>query len=383
MKVSLRMVRLSAVAVALLLTLGPEGGHYGTAAAQDRAARTLDVYVIDVEGGNATLFVSPSRESLLIDTGNVGPGAIRDADRIMAAVKDAGLTQIDHLITTHYHADHFGAMAELAGRIPVREFIDHGVSVEKNATTDAFLQNVYPGLYAKGRHTIAQPGQRFSMGDVDVRIVASAGKPVSAAVPGAGRPNPYCVSTKPVEPDAGENAQSVASHFSFGRFRALHLGDLTWNKEIELMCPANRLGDIDLFVVSHHGQASSNSPVLVHAIHPRVAVVNNGPRKGGQPDAMKVLFSAPRLETIWQLHFSQWSGQEYTVPGMLIANGFDEPAPAMPIAPMTPPARGAPAAPPPPVHNGQAYWIKISARQDGSFTVTNTRNAFSKTYAVR
>jgi len=380
---TLRTSRLSALVVALLVTLGPpKGGHY-TSAAQDRTARTLDIYVIDVEGGNATLFVSPSRESLLIDTGNGGPAAMRDADRIMAAVKDAGLTQIDHLITTHYHGDHFGAMAEVAGRIPVREFIDHGPSVEKNAGTDAFLQNVYPGLYAKGRHTVVQPGHKFSMGDVEVRIVESAGKPVSAAVPGAGRPNPYCASTQPLEPDPGENAQSVGSHFTFGRFRALHMGDLTWNKEIELMCPANRLGEVDLFVVSHHGQAISNSPVLVHAIQPRVAVINNGTRKGGQPDAMKVLFSAPRLEAIWQLHFSQLSGQEYTVPGMFIANGVDEQAPAMPIAPLTPPARGAPGATPAPVHNGPAYWIKISARQDGSFTVTNTRNAFSKAYAAR
>jgi competence protein ComEC len=384
MGASLRAARLSALAATLLLASGPaQGGRYGAAAAQDRAARTLDVYVIDVEGGNATLFVSPSRESLLIDTGNVGAAAMRDADRIMAAVKDAGLSQIDRLITTHYHGDHFGAMAEVVGRIPVREFIDHGPSVEENAATDAFLQNVYPGLYAKGRHTVVQPGHRFSMGDVDVRIVASAGKRAGAGVPGAGRPNPYCATTKPQEPDTGENAQSVGSHFTFGRFRALHLGDLTWNKEIELMCPTNRLGDIDLFVVSHHGQASSNSPVLVHAIQPRVAVVNNGPRKGGYADAMKVLFAAPRLEGIWQLHFSQLSGQEYTVPGMFIANVVDEQPSAMPIAPMTPPARGASGAPPPPVHNGQAYWIKISARQDGSFAVTNTRNGFSKTYAAR
>src|SRR6266545_3090125 len=127
MRARLRAVRLSALAVALLLTLGPPtGGHYGAAAAQDRAARTLDVYVIDVEGGNATLFVSPSRESLLIDTGNGGPAATRDADRIMAAVKDAGLTQIDHLITTHYHGDHFGAMEAVAAKIPIKHFIDHG-----------------------------------------------------------------------------------------------------------------------------------------------------------------------------------------------------------------------------------------------------------------
>jgi competence protein ComEC len=351
-------------------------------AAQDRVSRTFDIYVIDVEGGNATLLVSPTRESMLIDTGNVGPAAVRDAERIMTAIKGAGLTGIDRVITTHYHGDHFGAMAELAGRIPIREFIDHGPTVEMNAAADAFLQNVYPGLYAKGRHTVVQPGHRFPLGDADVRIVASAGRPVSASLPGAGRPNPYCASTPQQAPDPGENAQSVGSYIVFGRFRALHLGDLTWNKEIELMCPANRLGDIDLFVVSHHGQSSSNSPALVHAIQPRVAVINNGTRKGGQPETMKVLFSAPRLEDIWQLHFSQLSGQEYTVPGAFIANVVDDQPTAMTIAPMPPPARGSDAAPPP-VHNGPAFWIKISARQDGSFTVTNARNGFSKTYAAR
>ena len=355
-----------------------------SAAAQDRSARTLDIYVVDVEGGNATLFVSPSRQSLLIDTGNGGPAAVRDADRIMAAIKDAGLTQIDHLITTHYHGDHFGAMAELAGRIPIREFIDHGPSVEMNAATEAFLQNVYPTLYAKGRAHRRPAGPsvvdgRRRRANHDCRrarrrplpFPAPAGRTRTAPRPSRRRQT------------LGRMRSRWASHFTFGRFRALHLGDTTWNKEIELMCPANRLGDVDLFVVSHHGQAISNSPVLVHAIQPRVAVINNGTRKGGQPDAMKVLFSAPRLEGVWQLHFSQLSGQEYTVPGMFIANGVDDQPATMPIAPMPAPARGATGVAPPPVHNGPAYWIKVSARQDGSFTVTNARNGFSKTYAAR
>ena len=118
----------------------------------------------------------------------------------------------------------------------------------------------------------------------------------------------------------------------------------------------------------------------MHALHPRVAIMNNGTRKGGQPDAMKVLHSSPGLEDLWQLHFSLLSGQEYTVPGMFIANTVDEPPTAMPIAPIAAAAAG-PGAPPPPAHNGAAYWIKVSARDDGSFTVTNARNGFSKTYA--
>ena len=157
------------------------------------------------------------------------------------------------------------------------------------------------------------------------------------------------------------------------------MGDLTWNKEMDLMCPNNRLGTADLFVVSHHGQAISNSPTLVHALQPRVAIMNDGTRKGGQPDAMKILYSSPRLEDLWQVHFSQLSGQEYTVPGMFIANVVDEGQPRMPITPFTPPPQGA-QPPPPPLHNGTAYWIKVSAQTNGTFTVTNARNGFSKTY---
>ena len=340
---------------------------------------TLDIYVVDVEGGNATLFVAPSGESLLIDTGNGGPAAARDANRIMAAVTDARLTRIDHLITTHYHGDHFGAMRELAGRIPIAEFIDHGANVQANPATDAFLSDVYPALYAKSKHTVVKPGDRVTMRDVDIRIVASAGEPIRAPVTGAPRANPLCAAHQPKDADASENAQSVGSHFTFGRFRALHLGDLTWNKEFALVCPQNLLGTVDLFVVTHHGQPVSNPPVLVHAVAPRVAIMNNGTRKGGQPDAMKVLFSSPGLEDLWQLHFSLLSGQEYTVPGVFIANAADERPPSMPLEPIAAPAPG-PGASPPPAHDGPAFWIKVAARDDGSFTVTNARNGFSKTY---
>lgn len=347
--------------------------------AQGRMARTFDIYLIDVEGGNATLVVSPSGESLLIDTGNGGQAAARDADRILAAARSASISRIDHLITTHYHGDHFGALAEIAGRIDVGHFIDHGPNVQPNPNTDAFLTKVYPALHATARHTVVRPGDRVTMGEVDARIVSSAGQVIGSPLPGAGRPNPHCASFSPQAADASENAQSVGTHLSFGRFRALHLGDLTWNKEFDLMCPANRLGDIDLFIVSHHGQSSSNSEVLVHAIEPRVALINNGTRKGGQPEAMRILFSAPRLQDVWQLHFSLLSGQEHTVPGLFIANEVDQQPAGMPIAPAGPAAPGA-GGPPPPAHNGPAHWLKVTARDDGAFTVTNGRNAFSKTY---
>jgi len=347
-----------------------------------QARTTLDIYLVDVEGGNATLFVAPSGDSLLIDTGNGGAAAMRDADRIMAAVKDARLTQIDHLITTHYHGDHYGAMSEVASRIPIKDFIDHGPNVQPAAAADEFLQKVYTQLYAKSKHTVAKPGDKIELKGLDARVVASAGQMIASPLPGAGNKNPYCATYKPKDPDPSENAQSVGTHFTFGRFKTVHLGDLTWNKESELMCPTNRLGTVDLFIVSHHGQAISNSEVLMHAIAPRVAIMNNGTRKGGQPEAMKVMFSSPGLEDLWQIHFSLLSGQEYTVPGMFIANGVDEQPAAMPIAATPAPAPG-PGAAPPPVHNGAANWIKVSAKEDGAFTVTNARNGFTKTYGAR
>jgi len=349
--------------------------------AETRTAKTLDIYVVDVEGGNATLFVSPSGESLLIDAGNAGAGAVRDADRIMAAVKDAGITQIDHLIITHWHGDHFGGLAELATRIPIKHFIDHGANVQSTPATDEFLQKVYSGLISKATHTVAKPGDKIPVAGLDWRVVAAGGQVLKTTLPGAGRANPACASYKPQDPDPTENAQSVSSAITFGKFRVVHMGDLTWNKEFDLMCPNNRVGTADLFIVSHHGQAISNSPVLVHALRPRVAILNNGTRKGGQPDAMKVIYSSPGLEDLWQIHFSLLSGQEYTVPGMFIANSVDEQPATMPVAAMPAPPPG-PGAPPAPVHNGAAYWIKVSAQTNGSFTVTNARNGFSKTYGV-
>jgi hypothetical protein len=192
--------------------------------------------------------------------------------------------------------------------------------------------------------------------------------------------NPYCAAFTPEPEDRTENAQSIGVHIRYGTFRALHLGDLSTNKESNLMCPVNRIGAVDLFVVSHHGQLHSNNEVLVNAIEPRVAVMNNGIRKGGEPAVMKVIYSSPGLEDLWQLHFSELSGQKYTVPGIFIANTPDNPPTVVPIAPMPiEEARSSPA----PSHNGTAYWIKISATPDGSFTVSNGRTGFTKTYTAR
>ena len=351
----------------------------GLSLAMAQAQETLDIYLIDVEGGGATLYVSPSGESLLIDTGNGGQSAARDTRRIMDAMQDAGVTGIDHLITTHWHGDHYGAMQELASQVPVRNFIDHGPSVESSARVAEFLNTTYRALYQAAAHTVVTPGDRITLAGIDITVLASAKRVIDRALPGRGRPNPYCVDFVPQAEDNGENAQSVGVLVRLGEFRVLHLGDLTANTEFELMCPNNPIGAVDLFVVSHHGQPISNTEVLVHAIEARVAIMNNGTRKGGQPEAMQVLYSAPGLEDLWQLHFSQLSGQEYTVPGLFIANPVDEEPSAMPIEPLTNTRRGA-GAPPRPVHNGEANWIKVSGHSDGSFTVTNSRNGFTKEY---
>jgi competence protein ComEC len=350
-------------------------------AAQTRPVSILDIYVIDVEGGNATLFVSPSGESLLIDSGNTGAGAVRDAERIMAAVRDAKLTEVNHLITTHWHGDHYGGLAELAARVPIRHFIDHGPNVQPAAAVDEFLQKTYPQLCAKAAHSVAKPGMKIPVAGLDVLVVTSAGETIKAALPGAGRANPYCAGFKPGDNNA-EDPMSVGTYVMFGNFRTIHLGDLTKNKEFELMCPNNRIGAVDVLLGLHHGQDTSNSEVLVHALRPRVAVMNDGTRKGGQPEVMRTVHTSPGLEDLWQMHFSQLSGQEYTVPGLFIANVVDEPLATMPVAPIAAPPPGL-GAPPAPVHNGPAFWIKVSARADGSFTVTNARNGFSKTYAAR
>ncbi len=370
-----KMLPAAIVGLAMLLAQSESG-----AVAQTRT--TLDIYVIDVEGGNATLLVPPSGESLLIDTGNVAPeAAIRDAGRILAATQDARLTQIDHLIVTHWHGDHFGGLAELAKLIPIRHFIDHGANVQPAPAADDFLAKVYPQLYAKARHTVVKPGDKIAIPGIEVRVVTAAGATIKTALPGAGAPNPYCASFKPGENNA-EDPMSVGVHIKFGKFRTIHLGDLTRNKEFELMCPNNRIGAVDVLLGLHHGQATSNSEVLVHAVHPRVAIMNNGTRKGGEPETMRVVHTSPGLEDLWQMHFSQLSGQEYTVPSIFIANMLDDPLSEMPVAPIAAPAPGA-NAPPPPAHNGPAYWIKVSAQTDGTFTVTNTRNGFSKTYRAK
>ena len=300
----------------------------------------------------------------------------------MAAVKDAGLTRIDHLITSHYHGDHIGGLAELATRIPIGHFIDHGANVQPGPAIDPVLQR-YAELYAKVKHTVAKPGDKIPISDLDVahrRVGSGDDHRRRSQAPDSP------IHTAPVsrrrDVARTEDDQSVGTHITFGRFRALHLADLPWNREFELMCPTNRIGDVDLWLVSRHGQPTSNSEALVHAIRPRVAIVNNGTRKGGQPDAMRIVHSAPRLEDLWQIHFSLLGGQDTPSPDCSLPIRSTSRRPAMPIAAEPAPQPGA-QAPPAPQHNGTAYWFKVSAQADGTFTVTNSRNGFGKTYEAR
>ncbi len=347
------------------------------AVAQNRRT-TLDIYVVDVEGGTGVLFVTPSGESMLIDSGNTGNGAVRDAERIVAAAKDAGLTKIDHLITTHFHGDHVGGLSELAKRIPIMEFIDHGPNTQPNAATDAFLNGEYRDLYTKTKHTVAKPGDKINVAGLDWRIVSSAAQVIKTPIQGRATANPLCAAYTPATGiQLTEDDQSVGSVIQFGRFRTMLLGDLTLNRQFDLMCPQNRIGTLDLLLAGRHGNV--NGEFLVHPLRPRAVVTNNGTRKGGQPEAMKIFHSSPGVEDVWQIHFSQLAGQEYAVPGMFIANLYDQQPEAVAVAPFVAPPQGQ-EAPPAPQHNGNAFWFKIQAQQDGTFTITNARNGFTKTY---
>jgi beta-lactamase superfamily II metal-dependent hydrolase len=342
------------------------------AAAAQPASDTLAIYVVDVEGGEATLFVAPSGESLLVDTG--WPGFdYRDADRIAAAARDAGVAEIDHLVITHFHGDHMGGAVQLAERLPIRHFVDHGAPVDAaQATTPAF--EAYAQLRGRARHTVARPGDTIPLAGVEVRVIAAGGSVLAAPLRGAGAPNPHCAAFRFQGPEitsrAGdaEDSASVSLHLTYGEFRTVIMGDLNWNDEYDLMCPNDKLGRVDLYLVSHHGAETSGSPALVYPLAARAAIMNNGPRKGGAVQTFEILRAAPGLEDLWQNHYSVAGGAEHNRPESFIAN-LDTGAVAV---------EGQP-----PVHLGAAAWIEVAASADGSFTVTNGRNGFTKRYGLR
>ncbi len=320
-------------------------------AAQATTAKPLQIYFIDVEGGQATLVVSPTGESLLIDAGWPGYEG-RDADRILAAVHQAGISQIDYVLITHYHRDHVGGVPQLVDGIKVGTFVDHGPNLEDSAVTRTDYA-AYEKAIAGHAHVVVKPGWGLPIKGIEVKVLSAAGDHIASPLPGAGEANSYCNSEPAAAPDDSENARSVGVLITYGRFRFLDLGDLTKKKEIELACPNNLLGKVDLFLVTHHGADLSNPKALVWALHPRVAVIDNGPRKGASPAAWQIIHDSPGLEDLWQVHYAEESDKEHNVVPERIANVKE---------------------------NCEGKYLKATAESDGTFTITNARTGEQKTY---
>jgi competence protein ComEC len=314
-------------------------------------ARPLEIFFVDVEGGQATLIVSPSGQSLLIDTGWRGFEG-RDADRIVQAAKAAKIKQIDYLLITHYHRDHVGGVTQLADQMRIVNFLDHGPNTEDSKVVKEDYSD-YVKAIQRGEHMVLKAGDTVPIKGLSVKVLTANGEHIQTPLEGAGQPNSFCAATPKRETDPTENARSVGVLVTFEKFRFLDMGDLTWNKELELMCPNNPIGTVDVLLVSHHGLNQSNSPALVDAVHPRVAIMNNGARKGASPDAWQIVKDSPGLEDLWQLHFAEAGGKEHNVADSFIAN-VDEHC------------------------TGQS--IKLTAEGNGSFTVWNQRNKFTKVY---
>jgi competence protein ComEC len=339
------------VPLVLLAAIGVNLAHAQGARGQ------LRIYFIDVEGGQSTLFVSPEGQSLLVDTGWPGFNG-RDADRIAAAAKSAGLTKIDYVLITHYHVDHAGGIPQLVARIPVGTFIDHGPNFETQpgATEkdyEAYQQTLAAGKY---KHLTLRPGDVIPISAMKVTVVSSNGNVMDHPLPEGGEPNPYCKNAAPVVEDKTENSRSMGILINFVKLKILDLGDLTRDREFKLMCPVNPLGKIDILVVSHHGSDLSSSPELVDAIHPRVAIMDNGAKKGGSTSVLDTIRQSPGLETLWQLHFSEEGGAAHNVPTEYIAN---------PQGPDT------------------GNYLMLTASPRGSFTVFNSRTKQTKDYAAK
>lgn len=324
-------------------------------ASPDRKA--LQVYFIDVEGGQATLFVTPAHQSLLIDTGWPGNDA-RDAERIAAAAKLAGITQIDYVLITHFHEDHGGGVPQLTARIPVGTFIDHGPNRETTDAPTVAVWEAYQKVLATGKfkHLIAKPGDVLPIRGMRVEVISSDGELINHPLPGAGQDNASCKDVEQYPVDKTENFRSLGTLITFDKVRLLDLGDLTHDQELKLMCPVNKLGKIDIYIVSHHGWSQSSSPPLVYGIKPRVAIMDNGAKKGGTPSIWDVIRKSPGLEDLWQLHFSDEGGAAHNVAAEFIAN------PEGPDA---------------------ANYLKLTVQRNGSFEVFNSRTGNTKEYPGR
>jgi competence protein ComEC len=353
----------------LKLKLGSAGFHKGSCAvllftllssawAEPSLGRknALRIFFVDVEGGQATLFVTPAGESLLIDTGWPGNDG-RDADRIVAVAKEAGIRKIDDVLITHFHNDHVGGLPQLVARIPVDTVIDHGDNRESTAAPTVRVWQAYRELLAakKFKRLTVKPGDHLPIRGIEATVVSSDGAVIEHSLPGAGQENAGCKNAEQFPADQTENLRSLGTIILFGKLRILDLGDLTRDKERELVCPNNKLGAIDIYIVSHHGWYQSNSLVFLNAIAPRVAIMDNGAKKGGTPSAWDIIERSPRLENLWQLHYSEEGGAAHNVAPEFIAN------PEGPDA---------------------GNYLELTAWPDGSFEVFNSRTQNAKRYAA-
>ena len=287
--------------------------------------RTLEMYFIDVEGGAATLIVTPAGESVLIDAGWADVNG-RDANRIRQAMQQAGVTEIDHLVATHYHQDHYGGIPDLSRLVTIKRFYDHG-KMTAMAEDPQFAERyaAYQSA-AKGQTTTLKPGDTIPLktaaGAPPVKLLCVAAN--AEVISGKSSANPACASVTPQE-DTSENGRSVALLLSWGGFEFLNLADLTWPISQRLVCPANSIGEVDLYQVTHHGGNVNNNPVLLRSLRPTVAIMINGPRKGGHPDTIKWLQETPSLKALYQLHRNVQIAVEQNAPAAFIANLDEQP----------------------------------------------------------
>jgi hypothetical protein len=258
-------------------------------------------------------------------------------------------------VITHYHADHVGGVQGLAKLIPIVHFVDHGQQTETGKSAD-ILFNEYAAFRDKGDHIVAKPGDTIPIKGMDVKILAAGGQVIGSPLPGAGQPNKACEGATRPPNDTTENSQSVGMLITFGEFRMLDMGDLTKEHEYDLMCPVNKIGLIDLYLVSHHGMPMSGSKVLLEGIDPHVALMNNGPRKGGDAATWQVIRDTRGVTDIWQLHYTMTADKQHNAADTFIAN-VDEKC--------------------------EGKWIKVTAEKDGTFTVENSRNKFEKKYVKK
>lgn len=326
------------------------------AAAALPAADTLDIYWIDVEGGASTLIVTQSGQAVLMDAGYAGFDG-RDADRIEHVVKnEAGLERIDYFLTSHFHGDHVGGLAELAKRVPIGTFIDHGDSVQQDSAGGKRLFEDYLKVAGAKRQS-AQPGDVLDLDGVQLTIVASHSRFLPTPLPGGG-PNSLCQSFEMQPEDKGENGKSLGYHLRAGDFDFLNLGDLSWNFQYQLACPTNLVGQVDVYQTAHHAVRNDVLPQQMWATAPTVALMNNGATKGGGAEAVANVLGSPGLEDLWALHRAVDNDDEHNADRRLTANLG-------------------------PTDGCDGHWIRLRLDGDGAYTLTNSRDGFSKRYRVK